>query len=60
MLEYYTYQKLLEYDQADRKNPVKIRREQERQMAYTANRDQGTFSQWFGSALGLFHKPERR
>lgn len=38
MLEHYTFQKLLEYEQAERNNPVNIRREQEKQMIYEATR----------------------
>lgn len=60
MLEYYTHQKLLEYDRADRCNRLKIRREQEKYMVYDARQKKIVNEKWYAVPFRLFRKTHRR
>ncbi|WP_309274604.1 hypothetical protein [Paenibacillus sp.] len=59
MLEHYTFQKLLEYDHADRKNKIIIRREQEKMIVYQLakekkrpKKDLGTIASYSAKPIG--------
>ncbi|MGN7356328.1 hypothetical protein ACTHPF_03115 [Paenibacillus sp. SAF-054] len=60
MLEYFTVEKLLEYDQADRKNAVTIQREQEKLLIYQAIERKAIKGKWYAIPLRLFRKAHRR
>ncbi|WP_339321079.1 hypothetical protein [Paenibacillus sp. FSL W8-0194] len=60
MLEHYTFQKLLEYEQAERNNPITIRREQEKQMICEAAQTRKAHDKWYVMPLRLFRKSHRR
>lgn len=60
MLEQYTFEKLLEYDQADRKNAEKIKREQEAVLIHQSSKKNNIHGKWYEIPLRLFHRSYRR
>lgn len=60
MLEHYTFEKLMEYDQADRHNAIKIKREQEKQLVHQLNKEQSVQEKWYVIPLRLFRRTFRR
>ncbi|MEC0242283.1 hypothetical protein P4H66_20975 [Paenibacillus dokdonensis] len=60
MLEQYTFEKLLEYDQADRKNAEKIKREQEIRLIHQSSRENNIYEKWYEIPLRLFRRSFRR
>jgi len=60
MLEQYTFEKLLEYDQADRKNAEKIKREQETLLVHQSHKENNIHGKWYEILLRLFRRSYRR
>ncbi|MWV43206.1 hypothetical protein GRF59_06140 [Paenibacillus sp. HJL G12] len=60
MLEHYTFEKLMEYDAADRRNVEKLRREHEKQLICQLHKEKRMQGTWVGFTLRLFRRMHRR
>ncbi|BFH63494.1 hypothetical protein [Paenibacillus azoreducens] len=60
MLDVYTFQKLLEYDQADRNNHQKRRIEQEKNIISQLDKEKNSQVKWYSLPRGIFRKTYRR